>query len=482
MRKTKSPTLIQSTAQCSCQVKIETPLMVSTCPMSGLGLIDLVTRWNKGKRKRHSQCGQDVRSGPPRKGIKYAEHSDPWYTDNDETFVASPNDGTKLSVNEIIEVLKTNFYGVRCKRTRYVLYYNVRVKNNIDNLDVANIIISDHLPFKDFSESPNFIKNIKIKKIDLSSIIQLDAIESLPIKHKSSLIYYDEHTGNGILTICLDGETTTLEYDTNFICIEELIKTQIEENRSRLQNILTVDSGLAFKFLDIIGPEYPTKDIFTDLVKKIYGKSTDNFDVENYFTSGRYSQMQSKSMIIISREDETFEKEENWVMYGIFLKNAFRTLSENLKNILKDFNASDNPKETSHRIESITELQQIYSMFLAEKDFSPNEISNDTLTSNAYLKHTENISLKEQKGETEQEMSRLHNLATSLHNQAREKADSRFNNGILIVGIFTIISIGDFLYSWLSDSFDLDTSLVGTTLMATLVIISVVFYLMAKKS
>ena len=131
-------------------------------------------------------------------------------------------------------------------------------------------------------------------------------------------------------------------------------------------------------------------------------------------------------------------------MYGIFLKNAFRTLSENLKNILKDFNNSDNPKETSHRIESITELQQIYSMFLAEKDFSPNEISNDTLTSNAYLKHTENIALKEQKGETEQEMSRLHNLATSLHNQAREKADSRFNNGILIVGIFTIISIGDF--------------------------------------
>ena len=116
-----------------------------------------------------------------------------------------------------------------------------------------------------------------------------------------------------------------------------MLKTQIEENRNRLQNILTIDSGLAFKFLDIIGPEYPTKDIFTDLVKKIYGKDTDNLDVEDYFTNGSYSQMQSKSMIIISREDETFEREENWVMYGIFLKNAFRTLSENLKKYLKGF-------------------------------------------------------------------------------------------------------------------------------------------------
>ena len=78
--------------------------------------------------------------------------------------MASPNDGTKLSVNEIIEVLKTNFHGVRCKRTRYLLYYNVRVKDNIDNLDVENIIISDHLPFEEFKDSPSFIKNIKIKK------------------------------------------------------------------------------------------------------------------------------------------------------------------------------------------------------------------------------------------------------------------------------------------------------------------------------
>ena len=57
----------------------------------------------KEKEKRHSQCGQDDRSGPPRKGIKYAEHSDPWYTDKDETFVASPRNDTKLSVDEIIE-------------------------------------------------------------------------------------------------------------------------------------------------------------------------------------------------------------------------------------------------------------------------------------------------------------------------------------------------------------------------------------------
>ena len=101
--------------------------------------------------------------------------------------MASPRNDTKLSVDEIIKVLKTNFHGVRCKRTRYLLYYNVRVKDNIDNLDVENIIISDHLPFEEFKDSPSFIKNIKIKKIDLSVIIHLDVIESFPLIIKARL-------------------------------------------------------------------------------------------------------------------------------------------------------------------------------------------------------------------------------------------------------------------------------------------------------
>ncbi len=415
-------------------------------------------------RGRYAQApieGAVRRQGAPRFGSPfYCDNEDPWYDGRSHGYriVVSPRRGSVLGPEKIKSILLSRFHNLTASRATLAHYFFLELPEAGALPEQLEDGSECAWPLKEVSHAFGFAKQVALQVVDSEQ----DA-------GASWRLYWSDVTRHAVLEVehvlpgpNLDLETVPATLDAGR---EEAARIcgEVQKKLGLPPAALWGDEG--YTRVNLVDPDFQNHvphrihRLLRSLCKNAPLDERVAADLATGAAGDALLATATNSACVVrshsgpGADDDDTADFRSLLLYGLFLKTAYRRFSARLSEITK--NIPRRPNVRNYRkmrrvggaLQRTLAVQADFARFLGECEFSERELSTDGRVQQQMRRVAAAVELAEQRRETNFEMELFGNVVNTIEGESRYRGETLTHRMLGVVGV---LALGDFLYSWLS--------------------------------